>query len=103
MREPTFLLLCALADAPKHGYAIRQDVERSSDGAVMMRTGTLYAALERLTEDGLVARVSDEVVDGRTRHYYRLTEDGAGALREASRRRAAHARLATRRLKAAIA
>src|ERR1700726_2714893 len=80
MQEPTFLILTALADSPQHGYGIMTDVERISDGRVRLRAGTLYAALDRLQSDGLVAADREEVVDGRLRRYYRLTEDGAAAL-----------------------
>jgi DNA-binding PadR family transcriptional regulator len=80
MQEPTFLILTALADSPQHGYGIMTDVERISDGRVRLRAGTLYAALDRLQSDGLVAADREEIVDGRLRRYYRLTEDGAAAL-----------------------
>ena len=42
--------------------------------------GTLYAALDRLRSDGLIAADREEIVDGRLRRYYRLTDDGAAAL-----------------------
>nr|MYU48522.1 PadR family transcriptional regulator [Streptomyces sp. SID7803] len=55
MQEPTLLLLTALADEPRHGYAIAREVETISDGRVRMRTGTLYGgALERLLNEGLI-------------------------------------------------
>jgi DNA-binding PadR family transcriptional regulator len=80
MQEPTFLILTALADRPQHGYGIMTDISRISEGRVTVRAGTLYAALDRLQADGLVASDREEVVDGRLRRYYRLTEDGAAAL-----------------------
>jgi PadR family transcriptional regulator PadR len=42
--------------------------------------GTLYAALDRLEGEGLVESDGDEVVDGRLRRYYRLTDDGLQTL-----------------------
>ncbi|MEU6034251.1 PadR family transcriptional regulator [Actinomadura sp. NPDC047616] len=80
MQEPTFLILTALADGPQHGYGIISDVERISAGRTRLRAGTLYAALDRLQAERLIAPDREEVVDGRLRRYYRLTEDGAAAL-----------------------
>ncbi|MEV0661393.1 PadR family transcriptional regulator [Actinomadura luteofluorescens] len=80
MQEPTFLILTALADGPQHGYGIMSDVEQISAGRTRLRAGTLYAALDRLQDEGLIAPDREEVVDGRLRRYYRLTEDGAAAL-----------------------
>lgn len=99
LREPTFLILCALADGPRHGYAIRLDVDATSGGRVAMRTGTLYTALNRLAADGLIERTADDRVSGRVRHYYRLTDPGRTALADAAARRAEQARLASARLK----
>jgi len=76
LHEPTFLLLTALAKGPQHGYGIITDVERISDGRVRLRAGTLYAALDRVVAEGLVEADRDEVVDGRLRRYYRLTQRG---------------------------
>jgi DNA-binding PadR family transcriptional regulator len=80
MQEPTFLILTALADGPQHGYGIISDAERISAGRNRLRAGTLYAALDRLQSDGLIAADREEIVDGRLRRYYRLTDDGAAAL-----------------------
>lgn len=80
MREPTFLILTALAGVPRHGYGIVQEVGLLSGGRVTLLTGTLYTALDRLTAEGLVEPDHDEEVDGRVRHYYRLTRQGLAAL-----------------------
>ncbi|WP_186315715.1 PadR family transcriptional regulator [Catellatospora sichuanensis] len=80
MREPTFWILTALASQPRYGYSVMQQVAQLSGGAVTLQAGTLYAALDRLTAEGLVELDRDEIVDGRTRRYYRLTSDGAEAL-----------------------
>lgn len=100
MQEPTFLILTALAEEPAHGYGIIIDVERISDGRVRLRAGTLYAALDRLQADGLVAADREEVVDGRLRRYYRITRDGAGALAAEVDRIRGRADVAARRLAA---
>jgi len=82
LREPTFLILTALAREPLHGYGIISEVAALSDGRVSLRPGTLYGALDRLTDDGLVEPDHEEIVDGRLRRYYRLTEAGSAALAE---------------------
>jgi DNA-binding PadR family transcriptional regulator len=80
MQEPTFLILTALTAEPTHGYGVIRAVEQLSQGDVVLRPGTLYGALDRLTEQGLVEVDREEAVDGRLRRYYRLTESGAAAL-----------------------
>ena len=82
MREPTFLILTALAGPPLHGYGIMRQVEALSDGRVKLGAGTLYTALDRLTAEGLATVDHEERVDGRVRRYYRLTEPGGAALHE---------------------
>ena len=82
VQEPTFLILTALAAEPLHGYGIIQSVTALSDGEVKLRPGTLYGALDRLAEQGLVAVDREEAVSGRLRRYYRLSDSGASALAE---------------------
>lgn len=80
LREPTFLILSALAPAPIHGYAILQSVENLSDGRVRLRAGTLYAALDRMVRDGWLQVHGEEVVGGRLRKYYAVTALGIEVL-----------------------
>ncbi|MCU1576126.1 MAG: transcriptional regulator [Leifsonia sp.] len=80
MREPTFLVLTALAHGRKHGYALIKEADDLSEGRVKLKVGTLYAALDRLGQQGLVADAGEEVVDGRLRRYYALTDEGADVL-----------------------
>jgi PadR family transcriptional regulator, regulatory protein PadR len=91
--EATYYVLAALLDARLHGYGIIKKVASLSDGSAKLTTGTLYGALDRLVGQGLVAPDGEEQVEGRLRRYYRITEDGAEAVRtEADRmRRAARA------------
>jgi DNA-binding PadR family transcriptional regulator len=98
MQETTFLILTALAQGPQHGYGIIQDIRRISGERVALRAGTLYGALERLDADGLVAMDREEVVDGRLRRYYRLTNAGSARLAEEARRLQESAATALRRL-----
>jgi DNA-binding PadR family transcriptional regulator len=100
LREPTFLILTALAGAPQHGYGIIEDVLGISDGRVRLRAGTLYGVLDRLREDGLVEIDREEIVSSRLRRYYRLTVSGARALAAESARLRRNADTATSRLRA---
>ncbi|GII57566.1 PadR family transcriptional regulator [Planotetraspora thailandica] len=99
MQEPTLLLLTALADAPRHGYALIKEVEDISSGRIRLRTGTLYAALSRLQQEGWVHVVGEDVVDGRHRRYYALTGAGADVLAMEMERLRATLREADRRLR----
>ncbi|WP_433729512.1 PadR family transcriptional regulator [Actinoplanes sp. CA-051413] len=99
MREPTFWILTALASAPRHGYGVIQEASALSGGRVVLQAGTLYAALDRLTAEGLVEVDREELVDGRNRRYYRLTHRGATALTAETERLRASLEAATSQLK----
>jgi DNA-binding PadR family transcriptional regulator len=98
MQEATFLILTALAAGSQHGYGIITDITGISDGRVRMRAGTLYTALDRLREDGLVEVDREEVVENRLRRYYRLTPVGSERLAEEAARLQANAVAAMSRL-----
>ena len=100
LQEPSLLILTALAAGPQHGYGIMKDVESLSQGEVTLRVGTLYGALDRLTENGLVEVEREEVVDSRLRRYYRLTDVGAARLAADANRVRRQAGVALRRLRA---
>jgi PadR family transcriptional regulator len=95
MREPTYFVLASLLDGPLHGYAIIKRAAELSGGRVRMATGTLYTALDRLAGEGYVQVVREEIVNGRARRSYGLTEPGAAALRAEAERMAAAAQLVT--------
>ncbi|MGH9308115.1 MAG: PadR family transcriptional regulator [Vicinamibacterales bacterium] len=71
-----FHILVALADNDRHGYAIMQDVSARTDGKVRLSAGTLYTAIRRMLEQGLIEELRDSPdptsADER-RRYYRLT------------------------------
>ena len=73
--DPALLILGSLASGPKHGYAIVQDIESTT--GVSLGPGTLYGALPRLEEHGLVRPLPG---DSRRRPY-ELTAEGARVLR----------------------
>jgi len=85
----TFQILLALADGERHGYAIMKEVTSRTKGAVRVGPGTLYGALKRLLEGGLVEegseRTDPELGDDR-RRYYRLTKFGLRVARLEARR-----------------
>jgi len=99
VHETTFLILTALAAGSQHGYGIINDVEQISNRRVRLGAGTLYAALERLTGDGLIEVDHEEVVDSRLRRYYRLTASGGERLAEEADRMRANAQVAMSRLR----
>jgi DNA-binding PadR family transcriptional regulator len=99
MREPTFMILTALAAGAQHGYGIMTDVERISDGRLVLRPGTLYAALDRLTRDGLIAADREEVVEGRLRRYYVISDEGRRRLAAEAARLRRNIEVATARLR----
>jgi len=72
---PATLVLSSLADGPKHGYALIQDINELA--GVELGPGTLYGALDRLERLGLIESLP---ADDR-RHPYRITAPGAAALR----------------------
>ena len=72
--DPGLLVLSSLAEGPKHGYAITQDVEEAY--GVRLGPGTLYGALSRLEAKGLIEPMP---ADDR-RKPYRLTSEGSKAL-----------------------
>ena len=83
LREPTFFILLSLIEGDKHGYAILKDVEALSGRRVQLSTSTLYEALARLLDQGLVTKVTavshketTSAHPGRPRKFYQLTQDG---------------------------
>ena len=86
------LLLSAVEREPRHGYAIITAVRLRSGGALELRTGTIYPALNRLERLGLVRSV-ETVEAGRRRRCYAITDAGRREL--ADERTAWHAFVAT--------
>jgi DNA-binding PadR family transcriptional regulator len=90
LREPTYFILLSLAAENKHGYAILKDVEELSQGKVKLSTGTLYEAIARLLDQGLIKRVENANPSleqeganhpGKPRKDYQLTQLGLEVLK----------------------
>ena len=109
LRQPTLYILLSLAPGDKHGYAILQDVKEISQGKVVLSTGTLYEALARLLDQGLIERVDERRSNeerpkasqnhpGRPRKSYRLTRRGRRVLEAETNRLRTLVAAAQRRL-----
>lgn len=83
------LILASLADAERHGYAIKKDIAQRTGGDVRLGSTTLYRLLGRLLDDALIeespARPASHLDDER-RRYYRITAAGRRALAAESKR-----------------
>jgi DNA-binding PadR family transcriptional regulator len=77
--DPPLLILTSLASGPKHGYALAKDIEAFA--GVTLGPGTLYGAITRLEERGLIAPTGGD----ERRRPYRITAEGRAALAEALR------------------
>jgi len=83
-----FQVLLALAENPRHGYGIIQEVDARTDGLIRLRTGTLYTLLQRLLDEGLLAPegAADRSDPSRRRRHYRLTAFGRRVLAAEAKR-----------------
>ena len=102
MAPAVFQILIALADQPRHGYAVMQDIAERSAGKVKLSPGTLYGSIKQMLEDGLIEETAGRPAAdaGERRRYYRLTRDGREAARQEMARMSAllnHARLTSLR------
>jgi DNA-binding PadR family transcriptional regulator len=75
----TFHILVSLADRERHGYSVMLDVAERTDGALRLSPSSLYAAIKRLLNQGLIEELEerpDARHDDERRRYYRLTRIG---------------------------
>ena len=88
LSRDTFHILVALADRDRHGYSIMQEVRERTAGKVDLSPSTLYSAVKRLLEEGLIQELEerpDPAHDDERRRYYRLTKSGKRAAIEEAR------------------
>jgi DNA-binding PadR family transcriptional regulator len=82
-----FEILLSLIDQDRHGYAVLQHVEERVGSVLPLRTGTLYRALARLLEDGLIDDADGPTGDADPRRrYYSITPHGRDIARAEARR-----------------
>ncbi len=83
-----FHILLALASGAKHGYGVIVDVRQRTDGSVRLGTGTLYTAMKRLLQQGMIEECDGPEPSGtqERRKYYRLLPRGLDAARQEARR-----------------
>ena len=74
------IVLAALSSGPAHGYAVIQEIQRRSGGAFELPEGTIYPALHRLEQAGLLSSHWTTAESGRQRRVYSLTTRGTRAL-----------------------
>jgi len=87
LTTPVFQILLSLTDEDRHGYAIIQDILARTDGEVRLTASTLYAAIKRLLDAGLLHEIdAPGETGGAPRRCYRITKAGRQlAQREAER------------------
>ena len=88
LSRDTFHILVALADRDRHGYSIMREVSERTGGQVSLSPSTLYSAIKRLLESGLIQELEerpDPEHDDERRRYYRLTKTGRRAAIEEAR------------------
>lgn len=79
LRPPVFHILVVLAEGERHGYAIKQEVEKRTDKVIKLGPGTLYESIQRMLDKGLIEESEERPspqVDQAQRRYYRLSEFG---------------------------
>ncbi len=79
-------ILLALSARDRHGYGLMKEVERQSDGQVVLELGSLYRLIARLERDGMIQSLDDRPTEPERRKYYRLTDFGRRALKAEARR-----------------
>jgi DNA-binding PadR family transcriptional regulator len=88
----TFHILLSLGEGERHGYALKREIARRTDGKLTLGPGVLYGSIARMIDQGLIEESDDRPdphLDDERRRYYRLTPFGRKvAQAEAARLRA---------------
>jgi DNA-binding PadR family transcriptional regulator len=82
MSQAALHILMSLAEGRRHGYAVKQEIEERTGGALVLGPGTLYEAIHRMLKEGWVEETAAprEEDGGGARRYYRLTAGGRRAM-----------------------
>lgn len=78
---PLFHILLSLADEPRHGYGIIQEVDARTGGRAVLGAGTLYSAIRRIRDRGWIEEIEAPEGEDPRRRYYRLTREGRTVVR----------------------
>ena len=93
------MILRTLLTGDAHGHTIAKVIERTSEDVLEVEQGSLYPALHRLENEGMIESFdgpsSRDAENGRTRRYYRITESGRGMLTRDRGEWRAHSRAVT--------
>jgi DNA-binding PadR family transcriptional regulator len=76
LAAPVFHILLSLADGERHGYALKREIAKRTDGKLMLGAGALYGSISKLLAQGLIeesAERPDPHLDDERRRYYRIT------------------------------
>jgi DNA-binding PadR family transcriptional regulator len=79
LHKDTFHILVAVAEYDRHGYSIMQDIAARTDGQIRLRPSSLYSAIHRMLENGLIEELEERPSHGNDderRRYYRITPFG---------------------------
>jgi DNA-binding PadR family transcriptional regulator len=85
LRAHVFQILLTLLERERHGYSIIQDIEKRTDGEMVLGTSSLYAAIRRMVQAGLLVECDEpegEQSTDQRRRYYRVTDLGREVARE---------------------
>lgn len=83
LSEAVCQILLAMADRPRHGLGVADEVERRTGGSVVIGAGTLYSAIGRMREDGWIEEVEPPPgEEDPRRRFYALTSRGRSVLRD---------------------
>lgn len=98
-------ILLALLRGELHGYAVMQEIEALSDGAMRLGPGTLYTSIRKLLEAGLIEESAQRQAEGddERRRYYRISSAGRAAVAAETQRLAQLVRFANRHAFAVLA
>lgn len=79
LSRSAFVILLSLADRPRHGLGVIEDIEARTGGEVKLGPGTLYGTIKRLVERGYIRETQDApdpLDDDPRRRYYEVTPEG---------------------------
>jgi DNA-binding PadR family transcriptional regulator len=78
LHKDTFHILVAVSEHDRHGYSILQDIAARTAGRIRLRPSSLYGAIHRMLEDGLIEELDErpDPDDDERRRYYRITPWG---------------------------